>query len=121
MKQTVILLVAVFFLASCNKVQSKLDKAATEIEYAEQNKKEMTSKDWANLETMMAELESDFELNRDKYNNEQVKEIGKIQGKYTALIVKKGLNDFQESIKDFENQVEGFIEGITDTINNQNK
>lgn len=70
--------------------------------------------DWANLDTIMSHLENDFHFNWDKYNDEQVKEIGKIQGKYTALIVKKGFNDFKESIKDFENQMEGFIEGFKD-------
>ena len=118
MKQTISFLFIIFLLVSCNRIQSKLDKAATEIEYAELNKKEMTANDWANLDTMMTHLENDFHLNRDKYNDEQVKEIGKIKGKYTALIVKKGFNDFKESIKDFENQMEGFIEGMSDTTNN---
>ena len=112
MKQTISFLFVIFLIVSCNRIQSKLDKAATEIEYAELNKKEMTANDWANLDTIMTHLENDFHLNRDKYNDEQVKEIGKIKGKYTALIVKKGLYDFQESIKDLENQMEGFLESL---------
>jgi hypothetical protein len=66
----------------------------------------------------MQELESDLEQNRDKYTDEQVKEIGKLQGRYFALAVKKGINDFQESLKDLGSQMEGFIQGInSDTLN----
>ncbi len=119
MKQTFLLLVYLIVLSSCNNVQSRLDKAEKEIEYAEQNKKEMTANDWSALEKKMQELESDLEQNRDKYTDEQVKEIGKLQGRYFAVAVKKGINDFQESVKDLGNQMEGFIEGIKSDTNNK--
>jgi tetrahydromethanopterin S-methyltransferase subunit G len=103
---------------SCNNVQSRLDKAEAEIEYAEQNKEVMTAKDWSALEKKMQELESDLEQNRDKYTYKQISEIGKLQGRYFALAVKKGINDFQESLNDLGNQMEGFIEGIkSDMLN----
>jgi hypothetical protein len=121
MRLTILLLA--FFIASsgCNIVQSRLDKAEKEIEYAEQNKQEMTAKDWSALEKKMNELESDLEQNREKFTDEQVKEIGKLQGRYFAVAVKKGINDFQESVKNLGNQMEGFIEEITDSTNNKNK
>jgi chromosome segregation ATPase len=121
MRQTILFLGFLIALSSCNNVQSRLDKAEKGIEYAEQNKEEMTAKDWSVLERKMQELESDLEQNRDKYTDEQVKEIGKLQGRYFAVAVKKGINDFQESVKDLGNQMEGFIEGITDSTNNKNK
>jgi len=99
-------------------VQSRLDKANKEVEYAEQNKDAMAEKDWTALEKKMEELESDLEQNREKYTDKQVKEIGKLQGRYFAVAAKKGINDFQESVKDLGNQMEGFIEGITDSTNN---
>jgi hypothetical protein len=105
-------------LFSCNQSQSGIEKAEKEIEYAEQNKEEMTTEDWSALEKKMQELESDLEQNRDKYTDEQFKEIGKLQGRYFAVAVKKGMNDFQESMKGLGNQMEGFIEGIkSDTLN----
>lgn len=77
----------------------------------------MTEKDWSALENKMKELENDLEQSRDKYNDEQVKEFGKLQGRYFAITVKKGINDFQESLKDLGNQMEGFIEGFkSDTL-----
>ena len=121
MRQTILLLGFLIALSGCNNVQSRLDSAEKEIEHAEQNKKEMTEKDWSTLEKKMKELESDLEQNREKYTDEQVKEIGKLQGRYFAFAVKKGLDDFQESVKDLGNQMEGFIEGITDSTNIKNK
>jgi len=117
MRQTILFLSFLIALSSCNNVQSRLDKAEKDIEYAEQNKEEMTAKDWSTLEKKMQELESDFEQNREKYTDEQVKEIAKLQGRYFAVAVKKGINDFQESVKDLGNQMEGFMEGIIDTLN----
>jgi len=114
MKQIILILAVLLALSGCNNVQSRLDSAEKEIEHAEQNKIEMTEKDWSTLEKTMKELEIDLEQNREKYTDEQIKEIGKLQGRYAALIVKKGINDFQKSIEDFGNQLEGFIEGSKD-------
>jgi hypothetical protein len=119
MRQTILFLGFLIALSSCNNVQSRLNSAEAEIEYAEQNKEDMTDADWSALEKKMQELESDLEQNRDKYTDEQVKEIGKLQGRYFAVAVKKGINDFQEALKDLGNQAEGFIEGIKSDTNNK--
>jgi uncharacterized protein YoxC len=116
-----LLLVIFIAFSACNNIQSRLDRAEKEIEHAEKNKDAMTDKNWSELEKKMQDLESDLEHNRAKYTDEQVKEIGKLQGRYFAIAVKKGINDFQESVKDLGNQMEGFIEGITDSTNNKNK
>lgn len=113
--------IVVLTVFSCQNAQSKLNNASNEIENAQQNIKEMNSSDWSELKNTMTELEDHFESNKDNYSDEQVKEIGRIQGKYAALLVKKGINDFQESLKDLGNQVEGLVEGITDTTNTKNK
>ena len=119
-RKFIILLAVAVFTFSCDHAQSQLDSAFSEIEYAEKNKKSLSDKEWADLKMMMEALESDFELNRDKYNDEQIKEYGKIQGRYTSLVVKKGLADFQETVKDLGKQMEGFIEGVnSDTITNK--
>lgn len=115
------LLFATALLISCNLSQSKLDKAKTLIEYAEQNEKEMTSEKWSNLNIIIFDLENELKSKRYKYSDDWVKEIGKIQGRYAALMVKKGIDDFHKSVKDLGNQMEGFIEGITDSTNIKNK
>jgi hypothetical protein len=104
---------------SCGSPQSAIDKTSTMIERAEHNKDALTQSDFDNLELKMEELQKDLEVNRKNYTDQQVKEIGKLQGRYAALLVKQGINDFKESVKDLGNQMEGFMEGITDTTNNK--
>jgi len=101
--------------AACNQTQSKIEKVIKEIEYAERNKKEIPSQQLEKLQ-----LQQDLNENQENYSKQQIKQIGKIQGRYTALLLKNGIKDFQESVIDISNQIEGFLEGFkTDTITNQ--
>jgi hypothetical protein len=119
MPTKLVLLFSLVVLVSCDPVQNKLESTAAEIESAENNLAGMSAEDWTKLEISMGELEQDLELNRNDYSEEQIKEAGRIQGNYAALVMKKGINDIKESVEDFGNQMEGFIEGInSDTINN---
>ena len=72
----------------------------------------MTKHDFENLELQIKDLEQDHSETRGKYTDEQIKDIGKLQDRYAAFSVKKGLNDFG-------NQMEGFIEGIKSDTNNK--
>ena len=68
------------------------------IERAEQTNEALTKSDIEQLEKKMDQLQKNLDQNRDEYSDEQVKEIGKLQGRYTSLIVKKGINDFKKSL-----------------------
>ncbi len=108
-------------LFSCNQSQSGIEKASKMIEHAEQNKDSFTQSEFDKMELKMEELEKDLETNRKNYTDEQVKEIGKLQGRYAAILVKQGMDEFQGSLKDLGSKMEGFIEGITDSTNIKNK
>lgn len=118
-KKLYLFLFLILTFSSCDFKQSKIDSFAAELDYAEANKKEMATEDWESLQTTVEELEQDLDLKRDNYSDEQVKQIRKLQGRYAALAFKKGLNDFQDSMKDLGDQVEGFVDEMQkDTINN---
>jgi len=111
------LLTIVCILFSCqtkNNIES-IDQTLTKVE---KNITTIDSSDLKRLESQMYELQQDLEENRNKYTDEQVKEIGKLQGRYAALILKKGVNEIKDNLNYFKNQMEGFIEGIN---NNSNK
>jgi hypothetical protein len=117
-KKLYLFLFLILTFSSCDFKQSKIDSVAAELDYAEANKKEMATEDWVSLQTKVEELEQDLDLKRDNYSDEQVKQIRKLQGRYAALAFKKGLNDFQDSMKDLGDQVEGFVDEMQkDTIN----
>ena len=113
---SVILIASLLF--SCNHAQTKIKNASALIEHAEQSKTDLSKADLKDIEIQMKELQIDLETNRKDYSDEQIKEIGRLQGRYAAFLVKEGFNDIKESIKDLENQMEGFIEGMTDSTNN---
>ncbi len=114
-------LILISSLFACNQPQSNIDGVSALIEHAENSGEEMSESDVQKLGSSIEKLQKDLDENRAKYSDDQVKEVGKLKGRYAAIVAKKGLNNFKESVKDFGNQVEGFIEGITDSTNNKNQ
>lgn len=106
---------------SCDKKQSQIDQIDSIVKRAEQNKDVLSEMDWKNLDEKMQKLQYNLENNRKEYSEEQIRQVGKLQGKYAALLIKKELKDFQKSVNNLGSQMEGFIEGITDSSDNQNK
>lgn len=110
-----------FVLFSCNQSQGKIDSLNSKIENLENRKDDLSDKDFQSLENQMNDLQNDLEENRSNYTDDQIREIGKIQGRYSKILLKKGLKDLKQNVKDFGTQMEGFIEGITDTTNDKNQ
>ena len=107
------------FMIGCNSSQSEIDKTSAMIQKAEKKEKALSDAEYDKLTSAMEHLQKHLDEHRDSYSDAQIREIGKLQGRYAAIAVKKGFDDFGKSVKDFGNKVEGFIEGITDTINNK--
>ena len=108
------LLSTLLFFIGCNASQSKISNATSVIESFENEITEFSSDDWLELENVMLALDKDVTENKEDFSEEQLREVRKLQGRYVAILVKKGLNDFKESVKDLGNQMEGFIEGVED-------
>jgi len=98
--------------SSCNQSESQIKSIDAELTLAEQDSSSIDKSDLESLEVQLSELQSDLEANRSSYTDEQIKEIGKLQGRYVALSLKAGLKNLNETIKDAGNQLEGFMEGI---------
>jgi hypothetical protein len=105
------------FLA-CNKNQSLYKDAFDAVDYAERNAMEMTQEDWNYVETAILELEDAISNHRASFTEEEIREARKLQGRYAALMVKKGVGDFQDVVKDLGHQIDGFIEEFNDTTKN---
>jgi len=101
-------------LISCNGPASKISRVDEQISKVEQDTTQGNDQDWSQLEIRMAELEEDLKVNRTDYSNEQIKEIGRLQGRYVKLAFKKGVTDFRKGLEDLQNQAEGFLEGLND-------
>lgn len=113
-----LLLSTLLFFIGCNGSQTKIDRASSMIESFENDKAEISSEGWVELENLMLELENDITSNKFDFSEDQMSEVKRLQGRYGAILVKKGIDDFKEALKDLGNQMEGFIEGIKSDTNN---
>jgi hypothetical protein len=100
------------FMSACNVEQIKIDSAAKALDKAETGMSEMTEEEWIDFEHAFEELENDLSINKKNYSAEQIKAIRKLQGRYAALMLKKGFQDTKGIIEDIGSQIEGFIDGI---------
>lgn len=108
------LLSSLLLFIGCNASQYKIRNATSIIESVENDITGISSEDWLELENVMQELDNDIKRNSDDFSAEQMSEVRKLQGRYVALVVKKGVNDLKESVKDLGNQMEGFLEGAAE-------
>jgi hypothetical protein len=112
------ILILILTMLSCKQSQDRINKTAEMIERAEKSKETLTQIEIDKMEIEMEELQKDLENNRINYSDQQIQQIGKLQGRFAAMLLKKGITDFQETVKDLGNQMEGFIDGISDSTNN---
>lgn len=110
------LLTIIVILSSCQP-KTKIESIEETLTKAEKNISTVDSTDLKKLETQMYEIQQDLEENRANYTDEEVREIGKLQGRYAALILKKGVDEIKDNLNNFKNQMEGFIEGINTNSN----
>jgi len=107
-------------LISCNSISSKLDSFSNDLTYAEENYSDLNQEDWTDLERDYTNLLSEIEI-ENKLSDEERADFSKLQGRYSSLILKKGINDFNKTIENVSNQIDGFMEGFkSDSKNNNN-
>ena len=96
-------------VTGCGSYQVEIDKAVATLKTMEAQEHHLTSDELEALELQMTELNAHVAAHREDYTEEQLREIGRIQGRYTAFKMRKA---FREATEDFKNQVEGFVDGL---------
>jgi hypothetical protein len=107
----VLLLIAMFFI-SCSNPQSKIDRISNDLTSAEQNSGKLSDKELESISADLGALQTDLDKNRDDYSDAQIKEIGKLKGRYASLVAKNSWDGFKRDVKDAASQVKGFVEGF---------
>lgn len=105
-----------FIIISCNHAESAVDDLKELIEDIEQNSDNYTKDEWDEKILLYSQMEE--ELLKYKYTDEELKEIGRLKGKYLGLLTKSNIDDLNEKINDFSKKVEGGIEGFLEIISN---
>ncbi len=106
------------FVTSCDGISASsrnLKKLENIVEKVDKNYNKYTEKDWEQTDAKIEQITFEIEQNREDYSPETMEKINNMIGKYQALKLKKGLNSFQDALKNFGQQMEGAIKEITDT------
>ena len=118
-------LCAIFFfclilLVSCqsqeDQVINRLDNLAERIE---QNGSKYDVEDWSDALEELADIDDDIQ--KCDFTKEQLKDLGRVEGKLFAIIMNEGSKaigeTFSEAISYFSSYASGFKEGVEENLN----
>ena len=109
---------AIAFLASCNTQGAAIDRIEDDIAWAEQNESDLEETDIEEIGASLDEIDSEIDADRQSFTDQEIKDFRKLQGRYAAIIAKRAASQLGDKLKDFGNQVEGFIDALTDSTQN---
>jgi hypothetical protein len=79
-----------------------------------------SDKDWDELIREADALEHDLDSNRTAYTSEEIERANKLIGRSSVLKMKRGLQEFEQELKDAGQRLEGALEGLLgDTTDQQ--
>jgi len=76
-----------------------------------------TEVEWEALGLEIEEIEDEVQKNRDKYTEDELREINRLKGKCLAKMAKKAVNDLAGEIGNFLQDSEGILGGFMEEIN----
>lgn len=97
-------------LCSCSSpLSSRMNEYVTEVEATCQN---WTEEDWELSQEEYAKFLEEYELNYDSYTQEEKDAINKAIGRYNGLLIKQGIDEAGNIIKEFGERLPSLIEGF---------
>ena len=111
MKQLLLLTIALAALSSScvSPLSSRLNDYVTEVESSCQN---WTKEDWELSQEEYAKLLEEYELNYNSYTQEEKDAINKAIGRYNGLLIKQGIDEAGNMLKEFGERLPSLIEGF---------
>ena len=91
----------------------RLNDYVNEVESSCQN---WTEEDWELSQEEYAKLLEEYELNYDSYTQEEKDAINKAIGRYNGLLIKQGIDDAGNILKDFGERLPSLIEGFMSAL-----
>lgn len=105
-----IVLPCFILLSACvSPLSSRLNDYVTEVESSCQD---WTEEDWELSQEEYAKLLEEYELNYDSYTQEEKDAINKAIGRYNGLLIKQGIDEAGNVIKEFGERLPSLIEGF---------
>jgi Sec-independent protein translocase protein TatA len=112
-----ILFVCILVLVSCDKKQGAIDHLEDFTDELKTENSNYTSQDWNTAATEFESIQK--ELQQYKYTDEELKEIGRLEGICYAYFTKAEMKAFGEKIRGISKELEGGIHGFVETLSNE--
>ena len=103
---------------SCGIQGSNIDKLESLIQNAEDNIELFDEEQNQEIDNLLSEINQEIQTDKSNYTSEEMTKYNKLIGRYNAILFKNGIKDINESIKQFGNQLDGFIDGFKDDKDN---
>lgn len=114
----VVVMIAVFVMA-CNTSQSAISDLESLVEKVEKNRKEYTEEDWTSVMKEYSTINES--LKENEYTEEELKEIGRLKGRYVGLLTKSAMKVAGSQLKTLLKQFEGGMEGLSEELGASSK
>lgn len=109
-RAVIICAIALIAFPCCSSPLSiRLNDYVTEVESSCQN---WTEEDWELSQEEYAKLLEEYELNYESYTQEEKDAINKAIGRYNGLLIKQGIDDAGNILKEFGGRLPSLIEGF---------
>ena len=103
------ILILIAFTCCSSTLSSRMNKYVSEVEASCQN---WTEEDWELSQEEYAKLLEEYELNYDSYTQEEKDAINKAIGRYNGLLIKQGIDEAGNILKEFGERLPSLIEGF---------
>ena len=103
------ILTLIAFTCCSSTLSSRMNEYVSEVEASCQN---WTEEDWELSQEEYAKLLEEYELNYDSYTQEEKDAINKAIGRYNGLLIKQGIDEAGNILKEFGERLPSLIEGF---------
>ena len=109
-KQLILWIIAVLLITACNTpLSNRIDNYVNEVE---NNCSNWTDEDWELSQSGYEKLLEEYETNYDSYSQEERDAIDKAIGRYSGLLVRRGIEETGKLLKDFGERLPSLIDGF---------
>ena len=115
-----VLLAMVITITSCQSREEKIISRLNDLyEHVEENAEKFDSDDWSDVFYDLEEIHKD--MNDCEFSKDELKEVGRAEGKLTAIITKEGSKalgrGFSSMLEGLGSYMEGFQESAIEEVN----
>jgi len=111
-----IAIMAIMLLGSCKSKEEKvLDQLQSMTENIQNNGDNFTSEDWEKLYQDYSALHNKILNDGYDFTDEQMRELGRLEGKLGKAFAKQSMSDFGKAAEEFIRKGTEFIKGITES------